>query len=90
VVRLEWRNRLYEIPWEIQLALDERKEITLESNRSTGISTSYFKKSEIKRGMNLQTLLTVVGGIGQVVVDLWNKAQPVQAQDQSVISQLDK
>ena len=46
--------------------------------------------SQIVGGLVTGLLLYVVGGIGQVVVDLWNEQQPVQAQDQSFISRLSK
>ena len=46
--------------------------------------------SQIIGGLVTGLLLYVVGGIGQVVVDLWNEQHPVQAQDQSFISRLNK
>ena len=46
--------------------------------------------SQILGGIVTGLLLHVVGGIGQVVVDLWNTQQPVQAQDRSFMSRLSK
>jgi hypothetical protein len=46
--------------------------------------------SQIIGGLVIGLLLFVVGGIGQMVVDLWNEKHPIQAQDQSFISRLNK